>query len=951
MEQMVVKPRALAAGSCWRKWDLHVHTPTTKLNNQYENVESMDASGKPTRQPNWDKYCRIIEESDVRVFGITDYFSFDSYFEFKKRYSEKYPESDKVFFPNLELRLDIAVHDQGAHVNVHLIFPDTLSEGKAEDFLRNLKVSNTNRFGDRNLTAFEVAGWSKTDLETVSVTFDAIVSALVDTFDGVKESNLEDAAIIVISGGKDGLSPGKMNPRKGTIIDNIDQKVHGVFSNSTNASYWLNPDKRSQDTQRVFKPHPTFYGCDAHSFEVLEKCLGKTGEDETRSWECTWIKAEPTWEGLLQTLIEPESRVKIQEMNPDSKVDYRVIKTVRFPNSAAFPNQINFNPDLNSIIGSRSSGKSALLAHIAYAIDKEETVKQQNNAGMNNPGPAAGLKWDEVAEDRCEVMWRNGATGGRVIYVPQNLLNGLSARQGEVDKLIGPAVESMDLSAYEQYQLRVSEIAEIKSAISKTVSEWFSEKRELKKAQEDFKTCPDKKAVEDEIRKLEQSVSDLIAASDRTLDDAEKYKNITLELERKTEDFENSDQLWTALSSLFAKSSGEQSGQPGLLLREDVVNVSVKLGLYEELVPEDVEQRLRKIESDAKKDMDKLVFDELFKEHEASRKAVESERKKLEELEKEKAGLETSLRKSQEILEYENAIAEQKQAKKKIDLLKSKIEQNQESLMGLAGEIEELIGSRKKIETRVIDDFNSSMSRHNTNIRYRLEGGYSEEIVEEVSENYNARAKHRFMDSGKLLLGEIQGHVSDYLEGIFDDVVKVKTRVDPESVAVQTLSLGKELRFSAVMDGDSIGGFEPSTMTPGKQAMFALTLILNDVSEEWPLLIDQPEDDLDSKSIYTDVVRFLKQQKERRQIIMVTHNANLVVGADSELVVVANRHGDDRPNEGGRTFDYLSGALENSAVSDNAEFELDKKGIREHVVDLLDGGAEAFLKRSQKYKL
>ena len=59
-------------GSEWRKWDLHIHTPFTKLNNNFI-VEKGDV---------WDEYCKKIHDSDVEVFAITDYFSADNYFIF-----------------------------------------------------------------------------------------------------------------------------------------------------------------------------------------------------------------------------------------------------------------------------------------------------------------------------------------------------------------------------------------------------------------------------------------------------------------------------------------------------------------------------------------------------------------------------------------------------------------------------------------------------------------------------------------------------------------------------------------------------------------------------------------------------------------------------------------------------------------------------------------------------
>ncbi len=128
-------------------------------------------------------------------------------------------------------------------------------------------------------------------------------------------------------------------------------------------------------------------------------------------------------------------------------------------------------------------------------------------------------------------------------------------------------------------------------------------------------------------------------------------------------------------------------------------------------------------------------------------------------------------------------------------------------------------------------------------------------------------------------------------------------------------------------------------------------MILGEAEERWTLLIDQPEDDLDSRSIYSDIVRYLVEQKKERQIILVTHNANLVVGADAESVIVANRHGDDRKNRDGRTFDYLTGSLEHSRKRQASSFELERMGIREHAVEILDGGKEAFQKRRDKYKI
>jgi predicted ATPase len=154
------------------------------------------------------------------------------------------------------------------------------------------------------------------------------------------------------------------------------------------------------------------------------------------------------------------------------------------------------------------------------------------------------------------------------------------------------------------------------------------------------------------------------------------------------------------------------------------------------------------------------------------------------------------------------------------------------------------------------------------------------------------------------------------------------------------------------MEGDRIGGFSEPTMTPGKRALFALRLILAESEDTWPLLIDQPEDDLDSRSIYDEIVPFLKEKKKERQIIMVSHNANLVIGSDSEQIIVANRNGDDRRNEDGLQFNYLTGSIESTKQKDEKCLDtLKSQGIREHACQILEGGERAFEHRSSKYNL
>ena len=130
-------------------------------------------------------------------------------------------------------------------------------------------------------------------------------------------------------------------------------------------------------------------------------------------------------------------------------------------------------------------------------------------------------------------------------------------------------------------------------------------------------------------------------------------------------------------------------------------------------------------------------------------------------------------------------------------------------------------------------------------------------------------------------------------------------------------------------------GVPISRLSPGTRGVVLLTLYLG--LDRWdirPLVIDQPEENLDPSSIYGSLVPFFRDAATRRQIIMVTHNANLVVNTDSDQVIVA------QANRGSpRTLPkvtYEAGGLEDLA-------------IRAHVCRLLEGGEAAFRRRGQRY--
>lgn len=134
-------------------------------------------------------------------------------------------------------------------------------------------------------------------------------------------------------------------------------------------------------------------------------------------------------------------------------------------------------------------------------------------------------------------------------------------------------------------------------------------------------------------------------------------------------------------------------------------------------------------------------------------------------------------------------------------------------------------------------------------------------------------------------------------------------------------------RYSLTYDGQEIG-----QLSPGERGLLLLVFYLLVDKDDIPIVIDQPEENLDNQTIFRILVKCIKKAKERRQVIMVTHNPNLAVVCDAEQIIHASC------DKTASRFDYESGAIENPYIKDM-------------VVQILEGTEPAFRNRQSKYRL
>jgi ATPase subunit of ABC transporter with duplicated ATPase domains len=136
-----------------------------------------------------------------------------------------------------------------------------------------------------------------------------------------------------------------------------------------------------------------------------------------------------------------------------------------------------------------------------------------------------------------------------------------------------------------------------------------------------------------------------------------------------------------------------------------------------------------------------------------------------------------------------------------------------------------------------------------------------------------------------------------------------------------------KVEYSPTGDGRNFKPIEEGS--PGQKTAALLAFLLSYGQE--PLILDQPEDDLDNHLIYELIVTQLREVKRRRQVIVVTHNPNIVVNGDAELVVALEARGGETQKE--------------------CEGSLQEKQVRDTICDVMEGGPEAFDQRYRRISL
>ncbi len=966
-------------GSSWRKWDLHVHTPVSLCSDYGGDTEEI-----------WKKFFDQLEKlsKNIKVIGINDYLFLDGYkkvLEYKRSGGLKGIE---LLLPVIEFRLkEFVGHKDLKRLNYHIIFADDslLAVEQIEThFLSGLR-------GKANFDPEISKGYTWGGVVTRETLIDLgkhiydktppdkLTSLNKNYLEiGFNNINFEIAKIEDLLGenaegnsylrNKYYKAIGKAEwgdfrwdgsvLEKATIINN----THFVFS----ASPTVQNANKGKDSLKKDQVNSRLLHCsDAHMFAKDE---GKTNPKELG--HCfTWVKANPTFEGLRELLYEYDLRVRIQENLPDQKIPYEVIKEVRFIPSNTLgkerftPDPIPLNQDLNVVIGGKSSGKSLLLYHIASTIDPDQ-VKNKEEGPEEKKKDKYGFKRDEID---FEVTWANdekqllsqsfesNTTNYSILYIPQSYIQKLADTEGrktrkEVGKIIRDTL--LQKETYKKnYNDFIIEVKRLDSIRENLIADYITALDVYKASIAHVQGIGDKKAINLYIEQLKKKIEDLKKSADVTPENEETYvlntekkQSLNTHLFELKNDYEKIESYKYSLDKLVEQIF---QGKEQLIkeLKNSVVrsNVEELLKLINDIknIPPDIDAKILNKENGIIAKAESVITNEI-ETIDKILKPIADRFVNKEEIEKVESQILSELAKIDRINSYSDEILVKEQQKNNA---KTKLLDEYKRTYKQYVEIVDKLNERStEIGDLVLKgSIKFYTKRFNERIRALINNKSSGSLVETNLPFDDEKDIHDVED-----IDLLTSKLSQLFDFVVNDNIVLKANATKKDI-LNAFFKDEFFDYWEIL----VGGDEIANMSPGKAGLVLLKLLIDLSDSKCPILIDQPEDNLDNRSIYSDLVQYIRTKKSHRQFIVVTHNPNIVVGADSENVVVANQNDQD-PNRLNKNyqFDYISGALEFSSKKiidpDNI---LTSMGIREHVTEILEGGNEAFQKREAKYRI
>lgn len=1005
-------------GSKWRKWDLHVHTPASLVQNfRAQNAEDV-----------WETYIRDLEglPPEIQVLGINDYLFIDGYRRVLEYKEQGRLQNIQLILPVIEFRIrKFGGNKQFKRINLHVIFSDKVSPETIQgQFLNGLSAKYQLTPGLNGLTwGGLITQDSLTDLgrkikATVPPT--ELANFGSDLEEGFNNINFDETEMLsFLSQGdyftdKFLLAIGKTEWDAFSWNDNsIAEKKDAinrcdiVFTSAESVEAF----QRAKDKLTEQNVNDLLLDCsDAHH--------NSNAEHKDRLGKCfTWIKADPTFEGLKQIIHERE-RIFIGakppllnriDGNPTKFIDKLTISKVENSSLAEtwFDGvDISLNGGLVAIIGNKGNGKSAIADIIGLCGN---THNANHFSFLNQEKFRKKRPSNKAQEFNATLTWRNGTTESKLLsadvdksltekvkYIPQNFLEVLCSSEDGTDfekelrKIIfshTPQSDRIGATSLEELISNKSEIIEqainkIKNDVTtlnnriadlelkrnsnykKTIQDSLDKKKAELDAHDKIKppqvAAPQDSNPQDVVNIQIQSIRDKITVLETTIASKNQEKlqiNVAInELTKAQQALINlSNDLSTfvatqrpiynkyglSIENIITYSINRQAISDKITERSNQLSaINLELGNEPNSLPSQI-QTLQTQLKGLKEQLD--APSKLYQQYLTNLKTWEEGRAAIVG-DSQKEGTSSYFT---EILRYvDNDLPREFEEAKA----------NRRSLIeGLYDKKDEIIILYRQL-FRPVTDFIENNRDLIDNYKIKLDVSFQlNGFIEKFFDHISSGSKGSFIgrEEGHKRLQQIievadlnskEGFIT-FIQEIIDNIFKDKRpdqNSEPRSLREQ-LKKGHtsvdfynflfSLEYLVPVYKLKLGDKELSELSPGERGALLLIFYLLLDNDDIPLIIDQPEENLDNQSVHNIIGRFIKQVKNLRQIIIVTHNPNLAVVCDAEQIIHVKIAKDDS-----NKVSYLVGSIENPEINKS-------------IVEILEGTFPAFDNRTEKYKV
>lgn len=888
-------------GAEWVRVDFHLHTPGSST---FSLPSGIDLDSTKYVEKFAEEYVNRLKDAKIRVAAITDYnLIIKKWFEPIKK---KAGEHGIIVLPGVELDIDCGKY--GLHV-IFVFESDEDVEG-INRFIHSLdKDPQDNLVKDGRHRSL----CSDHNLES-------LISKIRDKFNCLvifPHPDNDDKGIFKSFAPKQAAS----------YLKNIKPDAIEWFRDSTRRKLLDTGIITEEDLDRVAQ-------IESSDPKSLEEIGIKTRDGKKRA---TYLKlSDYSIDAIKLALHDPSIRVRLYSY---PKLKHNYISEIAVKGSNFLKDlRIEFNPEMNTLIGGRGVGKSAIIETIRYGL---------------------GLPIFSEQEYRTNFVHDVVGSGG-VIEISIQVHYGERAKEYKVKRTIGKELEIYD-EHDNKLQIDISALFDNKVPVVIGQKELYyvakdSEFRrnlideligeDVKKKRKDIDTLIDKlkvnsfeivslkgklskkeelnqelKSINDEIRIYEQlGVAEKLKSLTNCIDDdqlvEDGYRKFNELIEKVNELINYVD---NDLSTFQERLNTSKTGHRSIVNLKEVYkelreHLLAKLnGLLKDINNFKRKYEERKEEWHEYKQSIEQKVEEVKRE--LGKKDLKPER--LEELARRRAFLEPRIQELERL---------EKELNKKLDErndLKSRLKMERHKLFEIrqrkVEEINKKLKGRLKLEVKFEDD----RSEFEKRLKSLLKGSrVSQTAINNIVTSklaidglllseYIQKGKEEIMSKFNLTETMAENFVSWFKD---DERLFQLETLFPEDRIIIKLNVNEDFK-------------DIEKLSDGQKATALLLLLF--AQEDRILILDQPEEDLDNRFIYEDVVKILRDYKSKRQFIIATHNANIPVIGDSELIVV------------------LESAEGVCKIVDLGS--IDKASIREHVKNIMEGGEEAFRLRFEKY--